>query len=395
MGVAIGGLLGCSQTTTDKGSCARSLQTESASSGVGTWITVAEPLLDTDGISEEVLVHGSSGPLTLRISAPSDATACVQLHSVNDAASSAWVTAPTLIADYGDYCVSCPQRVSVGTAGAVYVLPSIDPAPPVTSVMKVRAALRDCSTFLPYRSATGRPDRLRVETLSATPLASSARGEVLLEFVITPGSFLYSDDRELPTVLAEAVAQINVILQPGSLSVVTQRVRRTTIDDPLELTRGDVSAITSVVDSLRSCVIEGATPRSRVLPVVLAGCIRKRDPILMTISEPEGYVPHIPDGVIADQGAYGVYLRGRTCTSGSTPFALTSGDLAKRIAHELGHALGLYHTVEQDGTTDQLTDTGTDNLMNYRPSVVAGLGNGFTTSQLQVMRRHPLIRAAP
>ena len=87
-----------------------------------------------------------------------------------------------------------------------------------------------------------------------------------------------------------------------------------------------------------------------------------------------------------------MYLRGHSCQGDGTPFVLTSGQLAKLLAHELGHALGLYHTVEANGTTDQLADTGADNLMNYKPSVVAGLGSGFTASQLAVMRRHPLIR---
>jgi len=258
--------------------------------------------------------------------------------------------------------------------------------------MKVRAALRDCATFLPYRSAAGRPDRLRIEQLVPPAVNRTSRGEIWIEFVILPGSFLYEQESTFPTPLREAVDQINTILSPGSLAMTPLRIRRTTSTDPLELKSGDLSAITALVDSLKSCQHDGERPRSQVLPIVLGGCIRNQSQTLMTTSEPEGYAAHIPDGVIAEQGPYGVYLSGRTCRESSTPFVLTSGELAKRIAHELGHALGLYHTAEADGTTDQLADTSADNLMNFRPSVVAGLGSGFTTSQLAVMRRHPLIR---
>lgn len=395
LGLLVGGLPSCSDSPMSAPACYRSLASESTlTQETPAWRTVAEPLLDGEGISEEVTVSITSGAasLALRVSAPDDPKACVQLHSVSDSNNNSWVTPPTLIADYGSFCVSCPQRTQVGVGGGVYVLPSTHPAPTVTAAMRVRAALRDCTTFLPYRSTPGRPDRLRVEVLATATTLSSGPGEVLIELVLTPGSFLYADASALPTPLAEAIAQVNAILQPGSLSITPLRVRQATISDPLTLAPGDHSALTTFVDSLRSCQQAGELPRSMVLPVVLAGCIRISDPVAQTTSEPEGYVPHIPDGISSSHGSYGVYLRGHSCQGDGTPFGLQSGQLAKLLAHELGHALGLYHTVESNGTTDQLADTDADNLMNYKPSVVAGLGSGFTSSQLAVMRRHPLVR---
>lgn len=394
LGLLMWGLPGCSESPAQTPTCYRSLQPESATNQEPpSWRTVAEPMLDGEGISDEVAITGiNQGPLTLRISVPADPTSCVQLHSVIDASNNNWVTPPSLIADYGSFCVSCPQRTSVGVGGGVYVLPSIDPAPAVTGTMRVRAALRDCTTFLPYRSAPSRPDRLRIEALTNHPTPTSGRGELLIELVVTPGSFLYADEAALPTPLADAIAQVNDVLQPGELSITALRVRRSTISDPLTLAPGAHTALGTFVNSLQSCQMAGEVSRSSVLPVVLAGCIRISDPVLQTTSEPEGYVPHIPFGVSSNHGTYGVYLRGHSCQGDGTPFVLTSGQLAKLLAHELGHALGLYHTVEANGTTDQLADTGADNLMNYKPSVVAGLGSGFTASQLAVMRRHPLIR---
>jgi hypothetical protein len=56
----------------------------------------------------------------------------------------------------------------------------------------------------------------------------------------------------------------------------------------------------------------------------------------------------------------------------------------------LGHYLGLYHSVEEDGTTDLLDDTGADNLMSYRPSTTGS--PVLSASQFRIMRRHPAVR---
>ena len=75
-------------------------------------------------------------------------------------------------------------------------------------------------------------------------------------------------------------------------------------------------------------------------------------------------------------------------------------------AHEIGHFLGLYHTVEEDGTHDFIDDTlecpatgsdaacptpGGSYLMHWQ----ALGGSTITTSQGRVLRGHPLVDAAP
>ena len=123
---------------------------------------------------------------------------------------------------------------------------------------------------------------------------------------------------------------------------------------------------------------------------MLAGCLRLSDPVLKKTSEPEGFVPRIPDGLAAPGRAHGVFIRGRACREGSASITWPTGYLARLIAHELGHYLGLYHSVEEDGTADLLADTDAGNLMSFRPSTTGS--PSFSASQFRIMRRHPAVR---
>jgi hypothetical protein len=61
------------------------------------------------------------------------------------------------------------------------------------------------------------------------------------------------------------------------------------------------------------------------------------------------------------------------------------------VAHELCHALGLFHDIEQDGTPDYVSDTtGAPNLMD--PILTAW---GLTPGQALVLRGHPHLRPPP
>ena len=76
---------------------------------------------------------------------------------------------------------------------------------------------------------------------------------------------------------------------------------------------------------------------------------------------------------------------GCVASSGAAPPYFT-----RVLAHELGHYLGLYHSVERDGRVDTLDDTGEANLMNALPTLAAA--RGLSTSQVEIARRHPALR---
>jgi hypothetical protein len=253
----------------------------------------------------------------------------------------------------------------------------------------VRVAARECSTFLPTRPGES-PARLRLEALALPEVEETREGVVLLEVALTSGSVFHGSSEPLPAELVAALDEVNALLRPGRLSVRPVRVRRVAGEDPLDFQRGDHTALERFQGAVHACDEGGTAPDDGYVPLVLAGCLRLTDPVLKKTSEPEGFVPRIPDGLAAPGRAHGVFIRGRACREGSASFSWPTGYLGRLITHELGHYLGLYHSVEEDGTADLLDDTGADNLMHYRPSTVAS--PAFSASQFRVMRRHPAVR---
>lgn len=161
------------------------------------WTLVGEPTLDAAGVGAEVEVRGT----VFRVSG---ADACFQLHEVTDLDGGAWVTPPASAEDYGPYCLSCPERVSVGVGSGLYVLPSGDAGPATASRLRARVAARECSTFLPTRTGEA-PASLRVEALDLADVEETRPGVVLLEVAITEGSVFHNDGAALPAGLIQAL----------------------------------------------------------------------------------------------------------------------------------------------------------------------------------------------
>ena len=73
---------------------------------------------------------------------------------------------------------------------------------------------------------------------------------------------------------------------------------------------------------------------------------------------------------------------------GATPAARpwTARTLGKVMVYEVGHVLDLCHSVESDGTQDNLDDTDENNRMYFR--ALTGTSTSFSPSQNQTMRAH-------
>jgi hypothetical protein len=313
----------------------------------------------------------------------------VQLDAVVEPAGGAWVTSTA--GDEGPFCVDCPQRTSVGIGYGLFVLPSNDQPPPWPAALQVIAGTRDCATLLP--DPPSQPAQLRIEGLFPNAVASSRAGVISLGLAFLQQSPL-ADEATRQAVLPQALQLVNELFAPGALQVVVTRTR--VVDSAtgtIELSRGDDGPLDALFGQVVSDDGCSAPAYDGWVPVVFAGCLRVVDPLQSVTSEPDGLTPGIPDGFPPAWRAHGVYLKGQSCQAGMAPITWSASMLAKLLAHELGHYLGLYHSVEADGTVDQLDDTDETNLMYYSPLTVAA--PAFSASQFQVMRRHPAIRWAP
>lgn len=346
-------------------------------------------LLDPDGHSAPaqmpVPAAGMTGAVLLRLlPGPGlEPAACLQIHALHDGDGKPWVTPPASRDDLGPYCRSCPQRVAVAVGGGSFVLPSGDGSDRdrVVGPLTLRGALRDCETFLSARPAAGQAHALRVEALGLAPVAPERRGVLPVEVLIAPSSPFV--DPAGDSTLTDAFVQLNRDLDLAQAGVSVAVLRRHVLPaapEPLDFTAGDHRA-------LRALVAGARCPDQAVTPIVFGGCLRLRDPVLGRTDEPEGYATHVPGGA-----GDGVFIKGRSCVGPfpGAPFPWPASLLAKVLLHELGHFLGLYHTVEPDGTADALLDTGPDNIMHFRPTTEGA--RGLTPAQVRVLRRHPFVR---
>src|SRR5438874_1372727 len=84
--------------------------------------TLADLPLDPDGVTAmiDMPIAPGSASLVLRLDLGPGPSGCVDLYSLTDGAGTLWENPPLALADRGAYCVSCPQRVSVGVGGGTY-----------------------------------------------------------------------------------------------------------------------------------------------------------------------------------------------------------------------------------------------------------------------------------
>lgn len=401
-GIPLLTLIGCgSRAASESGPASCSQETAPPSDGTALlWSILGEPALTPDGRSVPLLVPLPSGSavVALRISDPTGTPACVQLDSVVDPDGRAWIT--SISGDLGPTCLSCPQRVAVGIGYGLFILPSNDQAPDFPASLLVVAGARDCSTLLP--AVANLPPRLRIEGLFAPPVETTRAGIISFGLAFLSDSPL-ADEAIRAAVVPETLRLVNELLAPGALQVTVAQTRSVGhLTGPLDLTRGDYGPLDALYGqvlgrgSCRQPVEQGneqGNEQDGWVPVVFSGCIQIADPLQQTTSEPDGMTPGIPSGFPPDGRADGIYLKGRSCRPGSAPINWPPSLLARLLAHELGHYLGLFHSVEADGTLDQLADTDANNLMYYDPLAVSA--PAFSASQFRVMRRHPAIRWSP
>ena len=345
----------------------------------GGWTTLDAMPVAADGSAADLRLPWGDGQAGVALAVSASPFQCFQLDSLTDDDGVVYVPPD----QWGAYCTSCDQRVSVAAGGGLFVLPSRAGTFQPAAALHVRFALRDCVTLTQSTTTTdaGAP---AVFTVRERPLGPpSTHGTVSLRVIVTPASVFYEPaaDAALDAALAAVNDQLSAV---GIAATWGEAIRLpATAGSDATFSRSDPDPLLPLLD--------GTTGTGATIPVVLAGCLLLSDPLAGTPYEPLGYTPHIPGGA---GPADAVYIKGSLC---GTPQPVaenwTAAAFGRVAAHEIGHYLGLYHSVEADGTTDQLANTGADNLMNYDPSV--STATGLTAEQGEVMRRHPFVSQAP
>ena len=333
------------------------------------WMDFGAVPLDAEGKTAELRVPWLADAKGILIEVRSGSGRCFQVDPLTDEAGHTYVGP----GEWGPYCSGCEQRSAVAAGGGLFGFPSrAGPFVP-SGALRLRLALRDCNT-LTHDTPMARAETLsvRARRLHQAPM----QGTLALRLVVTSASVFYAKPALEPVLTA-----LNAEL--ASAHVIARFVEVTRLGpeagSSADFSRGDPVQLQRLL---------AHAPQVPGIAVVLAGCLQLSDPVFGSRSEVQGFTPRIPGGV---GPADGVFIAGTLCAAPTpVPIAWSATGLGKVMAHELGHYLGLFHSVESDGTEDQLEDTGAANLMFNHPDTSGA--TGFSLSQGALMRAHPAVQ---
>jgi hypothetical protein len=361
-------LAGCSSHAPAAASDADGGTGQPTSAGVEVGVTQFQ----SDGETGRVVVPPQERCAAVALRATTAPGVCFQLSSVVDGEGRAVVSGRSA----GAFCRGCELRTSVAVEAGVFILPvQAGRFEPETGV-SLRFARLDCQTLTPLAAPRDFPP-LRVAAQAIGTVPSLATIE--LRFHIAKSSILSGDEdrvQELIMHLGQELASGGLmprLLEIHDLDALPARIR---------FHSGDPEAL--------AALLARAPPKAEtVLDVVFGECLLYDDPVFGPPRSVNGYTPRIPGGA---GPADAVFMPGLDCFSeGAGPVDLAVRAQARILAHEIGHHLGLYHAVEEDGLTDELDDTAADNIMHSNPERATAFG--FSPSQGRVMRMHPAARA--
>lgn len=334
------------------------------------WIEVATTSFLADGESGTVTIP-APGPLAaLALRATAGPGVCFQLSSLVDGEGRAVIEGRSA----GPYCRGCALRASVAVEAGVFLLPRATGSFQPETGLSLRFARVDCRTLTPLNTPEDRPTlQLAVQPILVIP----EQATLALRLHIAGDSILSGDEERQQELLAALANE----LAPAGFH--PRLIETLEIDAPpgdLHVQAGDHTALAAWI---------AASPRrGGALDVYVGGCLLL-DGLVGPPAVIKGFTPRIPGGA---GPADGVFLPGLDCfAKNSGPDDTPVQAQARVLAHEIGHYLGLYHTVETDGGTDQLDDTDQASVMHPNPALVTSVG--FSPSQGRAMRMHPAARA--
>lgn len=280
------------------------------------------------------------------------------------------------------YCYSpIDSARDTGERGALLLLERERAAHPVLQI-----AVRDCATSVVARreSYPDRPTELVVESWPNTDGACYRRIELVVGRTRSTGYGESALADNPHWIRALGVAQ-DVL---SSLAVQLQ-VRETLdlqVDGELVYTPDDTLALDAAhIQMAANSDLHGA------VPVVLAGCLRFRDPIFGTRNAPDGFSTHLPGWSQPASHPSLIGLATSNCVSEpNTDDLMDASALGLVLAHEIGHHLGLHHPDDPAHRAEGLP--GERNIMTTAAASLDPEEAAFSGDQRAVTCGHPLRR---
>jgi len=336
------------------------------------WVEIGATQFESDGETVRVVIPAQEPCAALALRATTDPGVCFQLSSVVDGEGRTVVDGRSA----GTFCRDCALRTSVAAEAGVFILPVEASRFEPETGLSLRFARVDCLTLTPLAAPEDRPTlRVAAQPIETVPDLAT----IELRFHIAKSSILFGDeDRQ-----EELVAHLGQELASAGL------VPRLVAVHDLDALPANIRFHAGNTTALAALIAKAPPKAETTVDVVFGGCLLYDDPIFGPPSAVNGFTPRIPGGA---GPADAVFIPGLDCfAEGAGPVDLPVRAQARTLAHELGHYLGLYHAVEADGLTDQLDDTGPDNIMHPNPAQATAVG--FSPSQGRLMRMHPSARA--
>lgn len=337
--------------------------------GGGGRLIAAEPVpFGAGGLTPALSIPSFDGE-SVALWAKSEPGICFALAFLEDTLGRTWVAAR----EAGPYCTDCAVRSSIAQDEALFVLPSGDGFSPREG-FAVRFGLMDCETLTPVETEGDHWLQLAWLPRESVP----ERGRLSLRFLVSPHSMLLGQSERQ----RELLKHLNDELEGVGLEV--------TLDEVVELpdVPSEARFWTTELAELEALLDRAPPALDATVDVVFAGCLRYDDPFFGPPVPVNGFSPRVGGGA---GPASAVFMPGLRCDSFAVgPASWPLDAYAHVLAHELGHFLGLYHSVETDGTTDLLSDTGEQNAMHHNPSLADA--RGWSRAQGRQIRSHPWVR---
>lgn len=355
-----------STSTSKKWSAVRHIKTDSAG---------LSPILDVQlktGV-ESIFLHFVEDMKD----ANSGDRACYIVQYLRDANRRIWIDSLKAKRDYVSFCRTCSIRATVGFSEATLLISKKAYPTFATQSLSVQLLALDCITGAPL-------ERSKRVTLYVTAHHRLPQKPTLRIVLYSPKSLhrQLSLTQKLASQFQDGLKMFASTFQKAGirLHTVSKKVLPVSVGHQLTLQQNDWSNA--------DVFLKQHTDVSS-LPIFLLSCLKKKN-VLIPHRKPReigGIVSHLPGPLVGQGHRAGVFLSVGLCQTSAPVYDLKGW--GRLLIHEVGHYLGLPHTIEADGYRDPTTFQNKKDIMesNY----LSHSSSTFSQKQIKIILAHPLL----